>query len=137
MEIGRIQVDAKHGKILANSLSLFKLFRDLLKLIRISILQRYGKIPNHEELKATGGICPICHDNLSEPTKLHCKHIFCEECVTMWFDREKTCPMCRAQVSYFPLKTAPLFFPDEMGPSTAAKKAPGWFLDDTFCRESM
>ena len=64
--------------------------------------QRYGKSPSHEELKATGGTCPICHDSLSEPTKLHCKHIFCEECVSTWFDREKTCPMCRAQVcKYF------------------------------------
>lgn len=60
--------------------------------------QRYGKSPSHDELKASGGTCPICHDNLSEPTKLHCKHIFCEECVATWFDREKTCPMCRAQV---------------------------------------
>ena len=60
--------------------------------------QHYGKSPSHDEVKATGGTCPICHDNLSEPTKLHCKHIFCEECVSTWFDREKTCPMCRAQV---------------------------------------
>jgi len=63
---------------------------------------RYGLSPSHDELKATGGTCPICHDNLSDPTKLHCKHIFCEECVTTWFDREKTCPMCRAQVTEDP-----------------------------------
>merc|ERR1711962_426696 len=63
---------------------------------------RYGLSPSHDELKATGGTCPICHDNLSDPTKLHCKHIFCEECVTIWFDREKTCPMCRAQVTEDP-----------------------------------
>jgi len=62
---------------------------------------RYGLSPSHDELKATGGTCPICHD-LSDPTKLHCKHIFCEECVTIWFDREKTCPMCRAQVTEDP-----------------------------------
>ena len=65
------------------------------------IFQRYGLSPSHDELKATGGTCPICHDNLSDPTKLHCKHIFCEECVTTWFDREKTCPMCGAQVRSF------------------------------------
>eukprot|EP00093_Oithona_nana_P006849 06849.XXX_321748_327244_1 [CDS] Oithona nana genome sequencing. len=63
---------------------------------------RYGNIPSSDELKATGGTCPICHDNLREPTKLHCKHIFCEECVATWFDREKTCPMCRAQVTEDP-----------------------------------
>jgi len=63
---------------------------------------RYGNIPSSDELKATGETCPICHDNLREPTKLHCKHIFCEECVATWFDREKTCPMCRAQVTEDP-----------------------------------
>ena len=29
---------------------------------------------------------------------LHCKHIFCEDCVATWFDRDTTCPMCRAKV---------------------------------------
>ena len=37
-------------------------------------------------------------DVYQEPTMLHCKHIFCEECVATWFDRDTTCPMCRAQV---------------------------------------
>ena len=55
--------------------------------------------PTIEDLKTCGGICPICHDNLKDATMLHCKHIFCEECVATWFDRERTCPMCRAQVS--------------------------------------
>ena len=54
--------------------------------------------PSIEDLKTCGGICPICHDNLKDATMLHCKHIFCEECVATWFDRERTCPMCRAQV---------------------------------------
>ena len=27
------------------------------------------------------------------------QHIFCEDCVSMWFDRERTCPMCRATVA--------------------------------------
>ena len=26
------------------------------------------------------------------------QHIFCEDCVAMWFDRERTCPMCRANI---------------------------------------
>jgi len=60
---------------------------------------QYGMNPTIEDLKTCGGICPICHDNLKDATMLHCKHIFCEECVATWFDRERTCPMCRAQVS--------------------------------------
>ena len=26
------------------------------------------------------------------------QHIFCEDCISLWFDRERTCPMCRAKV---------------------------------------
>lgn len=29
---------------------------------------------------------------------LECHHIFCELCVGTWFDREQTCPLCRAKV---------------------------------------
>ena len=74
--------------------------KDILNLkYPIAILfQSYGTAPSADEVKATGGTCPICHDNLNEPTILHCKHIFCEECVATWFDRDRTCPMCRAQV---------------------------------------
>ena len=62
----------------------------------------YGKTPTEEEMKASGGFCPICQDEFQEPTMLHCKHIFCENCVATWFDRDTTCPMCRAIVSEDP-----------------------------------
>ncbi|PIO35709.1 hypothetical protein AB205_0161110 [Aquarana catesbeiana] len=26
----------------------------------------------------------------------HPQHVFCEECLCLWFDREKTCPLCRS-----------------------------------------
>ena len=26
------------------------------------------------------------------------QHIFCEDCVATWFNRERTCPMCRANI---------------------------------------
>jgi len=64
---------------------------------------RYGSCPSEADMKANGGgLCPICHDPIKEPAMLHCKHIFCEECVATWFDRERTCPMCRAQVTEDP-----------------------------------
>ncbi|XP_059090529.1 RING finger and transmembrane domain-containing protein 2-like [Tigriopus californicus] len=62
----------------------------------------YGKNPNPDEIKASGGSCPICYEDYRLPTLLHCKHIFCEECLATWFDREKTCPLCRAQVTEDP-----------------------------------
>ncbi|XP_072026631.1 E3 ubiquitin-protein ligase RNFT2-like [Amphiura filiformis] len=58
----------------------------------------YGNSPAEEDMKNAGDACPICQDVFKEPIQLHCKHIFCEECVAMWFDRERTCPMCRAKI---------------------------------------
>lgn len=60
--------------------------------------QHYGTNPTAKQLDGAGTICPICHDNFANPTRLQCTHIFCEECVATWFDRERTCPMCRAKV---------------------------------------
>ena len=30
------------------------------------------------------------------------QHIFCEDCIGIWFDRERTCPMCRAKIAEDP-----------------------------------
>jgi len=84
-----------------------KIFMKAIKLWRAAfykLLQstRYGKTPSEDQMKASGGFCPICQDCYQEPTMLHCKHIFCEECVATWFDRDTTCPMCRAKVSEDP-----------------------------------
>ncbi|XP_071944498.1 E3 ubiquitin-protein ligase RNFT2-like [Antedon mediterranea] len=50
----------------------------------------------------TGQACPICQDEYTDPIQLQCKHVFCDECVSLWFDRERTCPMCRAKVAEDP-----------------------------------
>lgn len=46
-----------------------------------------------------GGLCCICHSEFTEPVILVCKHIFCEECIYLWFIREKTCPLCRTVIT--------------------------------------
>ncbi|OWF55281.1 RING finger and transmembrane domain-containing protein 2-like [Mizuhopecten yessoensis] len=66
-----------------------------LKLLRE---KTYGIKPNSSDLKTRGDGCPICQDDYKDPVMLDCKHIFCDDCVAVWFDREKTCPMCRAQI---------------------------------------
>ncbi|XP_053375806.1 RING finger and transmembrane domain-containing protein 2-like isoform X2 [Mercenaria mercenaria] len=59
---------------------------------------KFGVQPTAEEIKSRGENCPICQDDYQDPVMLSCKHIFCENCVSVWFDREKTCPMCRAEI---------------------------------------
>nr|CAB3476127.1 unnamed protein product [Digitaria exilis] len=47
---------------------------------------------------AAGDMCAICQEKMHVPILLRCKHIFCEDCVSEWFERERTCPLCRALV---------------------------------------
>lgn len=39
--------------------------------------------------------CIICCCILCKPVVTPCGHTFCRECVTEWFKREKSCPVCR------------------------------------------
>lgn len=63
------------------------------------LAQSFGIRPTKEQLQLAGGQCPICHDGYATPVQLICGHIFCESCVGTWFDREQTCPLCRAKVA--------------------------------------
>ncbi|KAK0086602.1 hypothetical protein PV325_002911 [Microctonus aethiopoides] len=62
-----------------------------------------GTSPTKEELAASGGVCVICHEEYSTPVRLHCNHIFCENCVSTWLDRERTCPLCRTAITDDPV----------------------------------
>ncbi|KAJ3603902.1 hypothetical protein NHX12_028643 [Muraenolepis orangiensis] len=33
-----------------------------------------------------------------DPLVLVCQHVFCEDCLCLWFDRERSCPLCRSSV---------------------------------------
>lgn len=43
-------------------------------------------------------LCPICYDNMLQPIKLSCKHIFCYLCVKGAYKENKSCPMCRSPI---------------------------------------
>ncbi|KAJ8675681.1 hypothetical protein QAD02_011467 [Eretmocerus hayati] len=62
-----------------------------------------GISPSKEQIAASGSVCAICHEEYSTPVRLHCKHIFCESCVTTWLDRERSCPLCRASITDDPI----------------------------------
>ncbi|KFM26940.1 RING finger and transmembrane domain-containing protein 1 [Auxenochlorella protothecoides] len=49
-----------------------------------------------KEVAEAGSVCPICQEPPTLPVKLPCSHIFCDACVAEWFERERSCPMCRA-----------------------------------------
>ncbi|KFM79573.1 RING finger and transmembrane domain-containing protein 2, partial [Stegodyphus mimosarum] len=68
-------------------------------LIQVIQSKTYGVTPSSVQIKEAGDACPICQDDYKSPSMLQCKHIFCEECVALWFDRERTCPICRAQIA--------------------------------------
>ncbi|CAA3032040.1 RING finger and transmembrane domain-containing protein 2-like isoform X1 [Olea europaea var. sylvestris] len=58
----------------------------------------YGSYATSEEVNSVGDLCAICQEKMHAPILLRCKHIFCEDCVSEWFERERTCPLCRALV---------------------------------------
>ncbi|XP_074311951.1 uncharacterized protein LOC141647596 [Silene latifolia] len=65
----------------------------------------YGAHATSEQVTAAGDMCAICQEKMHAPILLRCKHIFCEDCVSEWFERERTCPLCRALVKPADLKS--------------------------------
>ncbi|GAB0088291.1 uncharacterized protein DMENIID0001_026860 [Sergentomyia squamirostris] len=88
---------AKGGDLLARAKFVKRSFVKLLQSVN------FGSTPSKEQQQSAGGLCPICHDFYTTPVMLECSHIFCEACVGTWFDKEQTCPLCRAKVVDDPL----------------------------------
>ncbi|XP_050387091.1 uncharacterized protein LOC126803334 [Argentina anserina] len=65
----------------------------------------YGSHATLEQVTTAGDLCAICQEKMHAPILLRCKHIFCEDCVSEWFERERTCPLCRAVVKPADLRT--------------------------------
>ncbi|CAL5204191.1 unnamed protein product [Lathyrus oleraceus] len=65
----------------------------------------YGLYATTEQVSAAGDLCAICQEKMHDPILLCCKHMFCEECVSEWFEREWTCPLCRTLVKPADLRT--------------------------------
>lgn len=65
----------------------------------------YGSYATAEQVNAAGDLCAICQEKMHAPILLRCKHIFCEECVSEWFERERTCPLCRVLIKTADIKS--------------------------------
>ncbi|GBG62211.1 hypothetical protein CBR_g29409 [Chara braunii] len=66
---------------------------------------QYGQYATQEEVRAAGDMCAICQEKMHSPISLRCHHVFCEDCVSEWFERERTCPLCRAVVKQAGLRS--------------------------------
>uniref|UniRef100_A0AAY4BSV3 RING-type domain-containing protein n=1 Tax=Denticeps clupeoides TaxID=299321 RepID=A0AAY4BSV3_9TELE len=60
--------------------------------------QSYGMRASSQQCSEAGDVCAICQAQFRDPVALLCQHVFCEDCLCLWFDRERTCPLCRAAV---------------------------------------
>ncbi|XP_027890316.1 E3 ubiquitin-protein ligase RNFT2 [Xiphophorus couchianus] len=67
-------------------------------LVMLCSSQSYGVRANTQLCSEAGDVCAICQGDFKDPIALICQHVFCEECLCLWFDRERTCPLCRSTV---------------------------------------
>ncbi|KAG7262681.1 hypothetical protein CRUP_005301 [Coryphaenoides rupestris] len=60
--------------------------------------QSVGVRASSQQCVEAGDVCSICHKDFRDPLVLLCQHVFCEDCLSVWFDRERACPLCRSSV---------------------------------------
>ncbi|CAF0721520.1 unnamed protein product [Brachionus calyciflorus] len=76
---------------------IYNAVNELLQSIRDLLLSiPYGTTPVVSNMDDV--LCPICQDKLKKPINLKCQHIFCQDCVCTWLDKENSCPMCRTKI---------------------------------------
>ncbi|XP_061461387.1 E3 ubiquitin-protein ligase RNFT1 [Rhineura floridana] len=81
-------------------LSFFGHLKNFRQVLRIFYTKpNYGVAASKRQCAEAGDICSICQAEFQKPLLLICQHIFCEECIALWFNREKTCPLCRTIIS--------------------------------------
>ncbi|XP_067463538.1 E3 ubiquitin-protein ligase RNFT1 [Thunnus thynnus] len=81
-------------------LGLYGQWTSLLKTVRIFLKGEHtGTAATRSQCSEAGDVCPICQGEYREPRALLCQHIFCDECIALWFNREKSCPLCRTVIT--------------------------------------
>ncbi|XP_023684706.1 E3 ubiquitin-protein ligase RNFT2 [Paramormyrops kingsleyae] len=58
--------------------------------------QSFGVRASSQQCSEAGDLCAICQTQFRDPMALLCQHVFCEDCLCLWFERERTCPLCRS-----------------------------------------
>ncbi|XP_062815364.1 E3 ubiquitin-protein ligase RNFT1 isoform X2 [Anolis carolinensis] len=81
-------------------LGFFGSLKNLRRVLRVCSTQpSYGTAASKRQCAEAEDICAICQAEFRKPVLLICQHIFCDECIALWFNREKTCPLCRTVIS--------------------------------------
>ncbi|XP_053223034.1 E3 ubiquitin-protein ligase RNFT1 [Podarcis raffonei] len=81
-------------------LSFFGHLKNFRRVLRIFYAQpNFGVAASKRQCAEAEDICSICQAEFQKPVLLICQHIFCEECIALWFNRERTCPLCRTIIS--------------------------------------
>ena len=71
-------------------LDFFGHLRTFRRVLRIFVTRpSYGVPASKRQCSDMADICSICQAEFQKPILLICQHIFCEECITLWFNREK------------------------------------------------
>lgn len=81
-------------------LGMYGQWTSLLKTVRLFLMGEHtGTAATRSQCSEAGDVCPICQGEYREPRALICQHIFCDECIALWFNREKSCPLCRTVIT--------------------------------------
>ncbi|XP_054022294.1 E3 ubiquitin-protein ligase RNFT1 isoform X2 [Dryobates pubescens] len=81
-------------------LSFFGQLRNFRQVLRIFCTRpHYGVTASKRQCSELDDICSICQAEFQKPILLICQHTFCEECISLWFNREKTCPLCKTVIA--------------------------------------
>lgn len=60
---------------------------------------------NQPVLVSSVDICPICNEHDCNVVSKDCNHSFCNDCITIWWNKNSACPLCRTDINSFaPLK---------------------------------
>ncbi|XP_026566039.1 E3 ubiquitin-protein ligase RNFT1 [Pseudonaja textilis] len=81
-------------------LSFFAQLKNFRRVLRIFFTRpSYGVVASKRQRAEADDLCAICQAEFQKPVVLLCQHIFCDECIALWLNREKTCPLCRTVLS--------------------------------------
>jgi hypothetical protein len=54
-----------------------------------------------DRISINSNICSICLETLNNDNdinKLSCSHTYHNECIKLWYEKNKTCPLCRSKI---------------------------------------